>query len=180
MGPGLVARRASGLSHMGGDAMAFTKADLENEGIEECGPFIAIVGGNALTKDGTNAFLEGPIRRAIERSGGSIADPPRVSDSDVATVTGSFSAVSFFLKLFILEKCRSRWAEWDQKQGNETQNLSDLREALDKMLDDIAEQLKDPETAPGVVTQDIGVASSGIIEAGTEFDPRAASFPIGW
>lgn len=160
--------------------MAFTRADIEEELIEECGPFVAVVGGNALTKDGTNKSLEGPIRRAIERSGGTVADPPLVTDADVATVTGSFSTLTFFARYFLLQKCRSRWAEWDQKQGNESQNLSDIRKALDAMIEEINEQLKDPDLIPGVEVNDIGVASSGLIEAGTDFDPRATSFPIGW
>lgn len=151
--------------------MPTTVATLQAELLEECKPIASIVGLDVETVEGIATSLAGPIRKAIIAGGGTVSDPPNVTDADVATASAGFDSLALYGKFFLLKKCRSRWHLVDMKSGEESQMLNQLSTRLKELENEIKEDLKDPDAIENVKVA--GPPSIGIIEAGRTriYDP---------
>jgi hypothetical protein len=147
----------------------FTRADVEDELIEELAPYMAVTGTmNAITRDGTNKSLAGPIRKAIGQCGGTVLAPPAVTDVDVATVTADFERLIHFARYHLLLKIRGNWPHVDQQKGPTSQSLDQLAKRIKEWIDEYIEEFKDPDAViPGSEVYD-GAPEVGLIEAGRD------------
>jgi hypothetical protein len=149
-----------------------TVATLEEELAEEIGPYLAICGMDAVpTPDGSNVSMRGPIRKAVARSGGTIAEYPFVTDADVATATADPERIALRARLYGLEKCWGNWAKFDQRDGDTEKKLRQLGEALEKRIKALKDELNEEE--PGIDAPTGAEASDiGKIRAGTEWHSK--------
>jgi hypothetical protein len=147
----------------------FTRADVEDELIEELGPYLAVTGTmDALTRDGSNKSLAGPIRKGIGNCGGTVAAPPAVTDLDVASVTSDFERLIHMARYHLLLKVRGNWPHVDQSKGPTSQSLDQLAKRIKDWIDEYLEEFKDPDAVtPGTVVVD-GAPEIGLIEAGRD------------
>ena len=146
-----------------------TRAEVEDELIEELGPYMAVTGSmDAIKRDGTNKSLAGPIRKGVGQCGGTVATPPLVTDADVATVTTDFERLIHICRYHLLLKIRGNWPFVDQAKGPTRQDLDQLAKRIKEWIDEYIEEFKDPESAPGAVEVYDPSPESGLLGAGTE------------
>jgi hypothetical protein len=147
----------------------FTRADVEDELIEELGPYMAVTGTmDALKRDGTNKSLAGPIRKSVGQCGGTVAAPPLVTDADVNSITTSFEQLIHIARYHLLLKIRGNWPYVDQQKGPTSQSLDQLAKRIKEWIDEYVEEFKDPDAVtPGTVVID-GTPEIGLIEAGRD------------
>lgn len=121
-----------------------TRADVQKVLIRELGPFLAVSGLDGETQDTPNDSLENAIGRAITSSGGTVANPPTVTDDDVATVTGGFYKLAVLAEYYLLDTIWGNWPYVDQKDGDTEQKLNQLADRLEQKQEAILAQITDP------------------------------------
>ncbi len=85
--------------------MAFTRANVESEVVDQLGALLTLA-GKPTTVDGTNAYLNGPIAAALQAMGVTPASPALVVDADFATVPDSQFTLTWKLSLYYgIQKC---------------------------------------------------------------------------
>jgi hypothetical protein len=120
-----------------------TLAEVQTLLVGELGPFLEVTGLDQTT--GTpNASLMPAIGLAISAAGGTIQNPPTVTDTDVATVSGFYRFVTL-AKYYLLDTIWGNWPYVDQRDGDTEKKLSQLAERLQKKQDAIEKALKDPD-----------------------------------
>ncbi len=145
--------------------MELTVALIEAELLVRLGPYLKRVGLDGTAADGTNAALRGPIRGAVWSLGLATADPIAVADADVAGVEGfALERILDVAELKALETCWGNWPEVDQQAGEESQNLSQLADRIERRIRFLSDRTaRLYETAAGVRP---GPSASGLIRAG--------------
>ncbi len=166
--------------------MPMTVATIEGELLVLLGPYLSAVGLDSTTADGTNVALRGPIRRAVSRLGLPTADPHSVADGDLAGLTlAGLETLLSLAEWRALVVCWGNWPEVDEKAGEESQNLSQLADRLERRIKALKDELgpiaEDP--AAGLTP---GPSASGLIVAGRRMpwhvpaDPRSYPGRPGW
>jgi hypothetical protein len=122
-----------------------TRAAIQKTLIRELGPFLAVAGLDGETQDTPNDSLENAIGRAIVASGGSVQDPPTVSDDDVASVTGDYYKFSVLGMYYLLDTIWGNWPYVDQKDDATEQKLDQFAKRLLEKQEAILDALKDPD-----------------------------------
>lgn len=151
--------------------MAATVNSLIAELTEEFGPVMAA----ASMPD---SYLLGPIRKAILQGGGSIADPPSVTDADVQTATAPFDTLVTYAKLHLIRKFLGNYAGVDMKSGEESQSLSQLAKRMQELQTEVKEDLKDPDDP--LTMRRPTPPQIGIIQEGTSIPGGVYPFRAGW
>lgn len=148
--------------------MSITRVNLETELVTRSHGYLENV-GMAVTNVGTNADLNGPIGYAIRQSGGTVASPSLVADSDLSSFEASdIDKLADIAEYRLLLNIKRQWGKVDIKAGQLSQSLSQFADQLDK---DIAALKDDLITSYGY-----GVASlsAGVIDLDfAEHDPEA-------
>lgn len=152
--------------------MALTIADIERKLITQAGPFLARVGLDATTANGSNPSLEEPIRRAVSRLVGSAWDQTKLAAADADLEGLELTTLLDLATLRTLEQCRDNWAEFDQSDGEDSQSLSQLTKALDDRIAALTARLGPIAVEPDSTTLP-GPAAHGVIRAGLCYPPRA-------
>ena len=110
-----------------------TRAQAEAELVSRCGRRMALV-GLAITTDGSNAALDGPLREGLF----AVEIPPAgwtVADADLAGLDAA--SIPFFLdvaELRILETVLANWDEPDQKQNADAQDWGKLAADMESQI----------------------------------------------
>ena len=156
--------------------MAWTKADLEAELWEAFGPYFNLVKLDTMNEFGTRPGLHSIIRDAVEASGGTIANPPEVTDTDVATMQLGHLGYQKVASLYALEKIWGNWAKVDVKGGLTEQKLNQIAERIQAKIKAIQAELADPDSPTSIITtpipaSDIGVMIAGIVIPHDPFAP---------
>lgn len=110
------------------------RADIEGELIDSLGPRLTYVGLDGSTRNGSNASLNGPIRRAIRAMG---YNPSNfvVADADIAVFTGyAVEKLIDYARLETLTRIAERCTDVDMKAGQGDQKLKQFH---DQVLADI-------------------------------------------
>ena len=133
------------------------------------------VGLDGTTSNGSNRDLDDPIRLALRDLGFPIADVLVVTDNDLVPITDVYvDRVLDGAELRALETCWANWPYVTSGIGNETQNLSDLANRLQKRIDQLIDKLRRP----------VGVDITGGIvkrfEAGRPRNNQTWGSPLGW
>lgn len=151
--------------------MSVTRAEVEAELIDGrgLGPWLASVGLDGTTRDGSNKALNGPIRRALVRSGYDVAGWLSVAEADVSAVVAA--DLEEFLDrahLFTLKEVRDSWRNGDDRPspaptgatpGTPTARDLDYRRLLG-IIEDMQERLD------RLYGDDLGTISAGTIVLG--------------
>lgn len=146
-----------------------TRADIQKVLIRELGPWLSVAGLDGETQDTPNDSLEHAIGRAIIGSGGTVQNPPTVTDADVGTITGGFYSFAVLAQYYLLDTIWGNWPYVDQRDGDTEQKLNQLADRLQKKQEAIQEQLKDPDliaalkVPPLPMIARIKVGSSGFL-----------------
>jgi hypothetical protein len=112
----------------------WTVAGLERDLVVMVGPFLYRAGLDHETSDGTNESLRIPIRKASKRMGLEVAGSA-VTDAELVPLdSADDEALLDLAQLRTLELCRDNWAEFDQSDGEESQQMSQLTKALDDRI----------------------------------------------
>ena len=138
--------------------MPTTVANLIAELKEEFGPVMSAA-------NMTDAYLLGPIRKAILAGGGSVADPPSVTDADTQTATVSFDTLVSVAKLHLIRKFLGNYTGVDMKSGEESQSLSQLAKRMQELQTEEKEDITDPDNPLTAVPS--GPPQIGVIQEGT-------------
>ena len=121
--------------------MAVTRANLESILVSRDGPLMEAA-GMAVTVVGTNADLNDPIGYGIRASGGTVADPSLVTDTDVGTVSLTyFDLLLDRSELRLLENILGNLALVDITAGPRSEKLSQLAEQVGRKIKWLKEQL---------------------------------------
>lgn len=145
--------------------MPLTVAAIEEELLTELGPYLATVGLDAATADGTNPSLRGPIRRAVLHLGGSTAGPIAVADADLLPFEGwQVERLLDVAKLRAFEICWGNWPKVSFSAGGNSQQLSDLADRLKAWIDFLTKRIAEPYGLGVPIGP--GASARGLIDAG--------------
>ena len=148
--------------------MSITRANLETELVSRVQGYLENV-EMAVTFEGANTDLNGPIGYAIRQSGGTVASPSLVADSDLSSFEASdFDKLADIAEYRLLLNIKRKWGKVDVKAGQLSESLSQFAEQLDV---DISALKDDLNTSYGY-----GVASlsAGVVDLDfAEHDPDA-------
>jgi hypothetical protein len=150
-----------------------TVADVEAELLVELAPYLARVGLDSATDDGTNRSLRGPIRRAVLHLGFATAGPLAVADADLAPIVGW--DVERFLdvaRLRVLEYCWGNWPKVDFSAGGNSQSLDQLASRLERRIKELREQVARPYGPEEIIGP--GGMAVGLIREGRCIPPGPA------
>lgn len=125
--------------------MALTLTDVQKALVTQLGPFLDVAGLDGVTQDTPNLSMQDAIGRAITSSGGTVASPPEITDSDIATITAGWYRFTLLAQYHLLDTIWGNWPYVDQKDGDTSQSLNQLAERLTKKQEAIMAGLKDPE-----------------------------------
>lgn len=122
-----------------------TRAGFESVLIARVGRKMAAAGLDGTTKDGTNADLNDPIRRAVQSMGVATADPVTVADGDLASFSG-FPAEKLFdlAHVAVLHNILGNWAYVDQQTGQDYQNLNQFADQVRQEIASLEARLEKP------------------------------------
>jgi hypothetical protein len=146
--------------------MAWTVADLEAELWGAFGPLLTLVKLSTVV-DGSRPALRSVIRDAVEAAGGTVANPPEVTDDDIATIPVGHLIYRKLADLYILEKIWGNWALVDMKKGTTEQKLSQLADRIQKKIEELKKELADPDSPIASLGIPIPAAEVGKIIAGS-------------
>ncbi len=147
--------------------MPLTVSDIERELLTRVGPYLVRVGLDGTTAGGANASLRSPIRGAAWAIGLVPADPIAVADADVADVVGfGLEKLLDVAELKALELCWGNWPEVDQQAGDESQDLSQLADRLERRIKFLTERVSKPCGPVAGIGLIPGPSASGLIRAG--------------
>jgi hypothetical protein len=138
--------------------MPTTVANLIAELKEEFGPVMSAA-------NMTDAYLLGPIRKAILAGGGTVADPPSVTDADAQSATVPFDKMVTIAKLHLIRKFLGNYVGVDMKSGEESQMLSQLAKRMQELQTEEKEDIADPDNP--LTDQPSGPPQIGVIKEGT-------------
>lgn len=130
-----------------------TRAGFESVLISRAAGKMKLAGMDSTTKDGTNADLADPIRRAVQSMGVVTSDPVSPADSDLATFTG-FAVEKLYdlAHVQLLYNILGRGEDFfDQATGQDQQKLSQVAEQIQADIAKLESRLKEPygPTLPG-------------------------------
>jgi hypothetical protein len=151
--------------------MPITVASLKAELIEEFGPVMSAAGM-------TESYLLGPIRKAIVAGGGTIADPPSVTDADAQSATAPFDTLVTVAKLHLIRKFLGNYTGVDMKSGEESQSLSQLAKRMQELQTEEKEDIIDPDNP--LIEKQSTPPQIGIIQEGTTIRGGVYPFVAGW
>jgi hypothetical protein len=121
-----------------------TRASLEAELVERCGPLLALVGKDGTTVDGTNAALTGPLRDGLGSLGLQPASFSSVTDADLADVEpDDLPQLLAQAELRILLNVDSAYLLVDEQVDRDSQKNSQIRDMLARRIADLRKSLKD-------------------------------------
>jgi hypothetical protein len=115
--------------------VAITRASIETILIRRAGKVMTAVGLDGVTCDGTNVDLNDPAGYALRQLGYTVADLVNVSNADLASV--SADEIDQLLDIAELRTLENALQNCDQvtiSVGPRTENLSDLRDGLEKAI----------------------------------------------
>jgi|SRR6185437_4426837 len=124
---------------------SLTRADIESQTVARIGKLMTLVGLDGVTKDGTNADLNDPIRRSVRFSGYSVTDPALIQDVDLVPIVDlEVERVYDLTELRTLETIWSNWSYVDMKASLQEQKLSQLTDRIEKRIEFLTERVRQP------------------------------------
>jgi hypothetical protein len=121
--------------------MSIGRNQLEVELVSRRKMYLTAVEMSVLTH-GSNADLNGPIGYAIRQSGGTVANPSMVADSDLSSFAdGDYDQLADLAEYRLLMNVKGRWGKVDIKACQLSENLSQFADQLDKDIQALKEHL---------------------------------------
>ena len=115
--------------------MAIARASIETIIIRRAGKVMTAVGLDGTTCDGTNVDLNDPVGYGLRQLDYSVADLVNVSDADLAYVSAEeIDQLLDTAELRTLENALQNCDQVTISVGPRTENLSDLRDGLEKTI----------------------------------------------
>lgn len=141
--------------------MSLTRAQVESQLLNRAAALMTRVGLDGVTKDGTNAALNDPIRKGLAFLGLYAADITNVVDSDLAMVTGNLAErLLDFAEWRLLGNIWGQWAYFSQTISLGRQEAQQLADRIQARIADLEESLRQP-FGPNVGGGAIGAISRG-------------------
>lgn len=147
--------------------MAWTVETMEAELWSAFGPYFTLVGLGVVDGGGARPALRAIIRDAVEAGGGTIADPPLVTDADIATMKIGHLGYKKVVALHALETIWGNWAKVDVKSGTTEQKLDQLAKRIQDKIKALTEELADPDSPTSILGIPIPAADIGEIIVGS-------------
>lgn len=124
--------------------MSLTRAAVEGELIVRLGPILTRV-GLPTTQTGSNAGLNGPIRRAARSVGLSVADAINVTDADLAPATGwTVEKLLDEAELRTLENIWGNWAEVRERISDGEVDAEQLADRIQARIAFLSNRIREP------------------------------------
>lgn len=129
--------------------MSWTRANVETEIVDRCGPKMAWV-AMPVTTVGSNASLNGPIRRAVQGLGG-VAAGFTVTDADIAPFAGwQLELLADWATLQTLKSILLKLTDVTFKIGQEEYDLTDMIEQTQAQITMLEARLAEDAYGPSL------------------------------
>lgn len=148
---------------------SLTRANVESVLVSRCSVMLTKVGMDGVTKNGTNADLNDPIRRAVRDQGMSVSDPVTVVDSDLSPLSGwLIERLYDSAELRLLETIWEHWTEVKQTISQGTIEAQQFTDRIQVRITSLELRLRQP------YGQNVGAGAVRQIQHGRRIpnDPR--------